>query len=284
MNPITYAIERIIENDIPKPMLLLAFNSRLAHNQINHLTLEAQIRKMVIEPRVLKDCNLQHGTMIHIPVKDCKLLEWDYYTSTYLVPKNLTQGKRITSVLHVTNTNGAIMPTTMGGASAAPGIGNGMYSATMSGTSNVGALMSAHMQMAASVSPVQIVSNALTYLVGENTIMVKDITVMPNTMFFRVMIENDENFNHIQPQWYTTFHELVLEAIKMYMYNNLVLEQDNVFIHSGGELNRFKEILDEYRESRDLYKELLMAWTKSALFNDPEASRREYQFAVSGGQ
>ena len=284
MNPITYAIERIIEFDIPRPMLLMAFNSRLVNNQRNHYTLESQIRKLVIEARVLKDCNLQHGTMIHVPLKDCELLEWDYYTSTYRIPKSLTQGKRITCVLHVTNTNGAIMPTAMGGSSAAPSMGSGLYSATASSVNSMGALTNAHMQLAASVSPVQVVSNALTYLVGENTVLVKDIVVMPNTMFFRVMVENDENFNHVLPQWYTTFHELALEAVKMYMYNNLILEQDNVFIHSGGELNTFKSILEEFRESRDLYKELLQAWTKSAILMDPEGSRREYQFAVSGGQ
>lgn len=286
MNPITYSIERTIEYDIPRAMLEMCFLSRLKHDRISLLTLESQIRRIVFEKRVLVDCNLQHGTMMHIPVADCTLLENDFYSSTYHVPMNLTQYKRITSPLHVTNTNGAVMPNNGEGYSGGAGMGSSSMSSFSSSYGNGNrshSIMTSTIQVAQSTAPIPDVSNALTYLVGDNTILVKGASVVPGNMYFRVMVENDSNFNHILPQWYTTFHELALEAVKSYMYNNLVLEQDNVFIHSGGELNKFRDILESYSDSSELYKELLMSWTKSALLNDPEGSRRHYQSVVPGG-
>ena len=278
MNPITYSLERMIEFDIPKPILNMAFISRLMVERYTLDTLESRIREKVIEKRVLVDCNLQHGTLMNIPLAQCEKIEGDFYQAVYRIPKSLTQGKRITTCLHLTQATGLIT------ANSANGMSNstGLFAAAYINNNRTGGIFSANMQGAASVAPVEVVSNALTYLIGENTILVKDTYIVPSTQQFRVMVENDENFNHIQPQWYTTFHELCLEAVKVYIFNNLVLEQDNVFINSGGELARFKDIVDSYEDSREMYKELLEAWVKAAYLNDNIASTRHYQLSVGG--
>ena len=51
---------------------------------------------------------------------------------------------------------------------------------------------------------------------------------------------------------------------------------------SGGELNKFKEIVDSYSDMEEIYAEKLEEWYKTALLNDPEGSRQHYQM-ISGG-
>lgn len=277
MNPITYAINRLIDQGIPKPILNMTFLSRLARDYYTLDTLESRIRELVIEPRIFVDCNLVHGTQMDIPLAKCEKIMGNYYTATFRVPKTLTQGKRITSVLEVTSASGSVI-TSDGGMS---NTGAGMYTSTMTAYSTLGAVPAASRQMMRSVMPIQVVSNAICYLVGDNTILIKDSVMVPATMMLRVLVENDENFNHIQPAWYPTFYELVAIAVKAYIYNNLTIEQDNVFIMSGGELNKFKEIVDSYSDMAELYSEKLEEWYKTALLNDPEASRQHYQM-ISG--
>ena len=277
MNPVTYSIERLIKFGIPKPILNMTFLSRLARDHYTLDTLESRIREEVIELRIFVDCNFVHGTQMDIPLAQCEKIMGNYYTATYRVPKTLTQGKRITSVLELTSASGSVITAdaSMSNTTA------GLYTSSMTAYSTIGAVYGAARQLQRSVMPVQVVSNALCYLVGDNTILIKDSVMVPATMRLRVLVENDENFNHIQPAWYPTFYELVAIAVKSYIYNNLTIEQDNVFIMSGGELNKFKEIVDSYSEMEEIYTEKLEEWYKTALLNDPEGSRQHYQM-ISG--
>lgn len=279
MNPITYAIDRIIKTGIPKPILNLMFLSRYAQSYYTLDTLESKIREEVINQRVIVDCNLVHGVDMTIPLAKCEKLTGNYYSATFRVPKTLTQGKRIVSVLDLTAASGTVITAdaSMTATSA------GMYTATMANYSTIGAVMGAGRQMQRSVMPIQVVSNALVYLVGDNTVLIKDSVIIPATMMLRVVVENDENMNHIQPAYYPTFYELVVLAVKAYIYNNLVVEQDNVFIMSGGEMNKFKEIVDSYSDAEELYAEKLEGWYKSMILNDPESQRQHYQMASGGG-
>lgn len=278
MNPVTYSIERLMQAGIPKPILNMTFLSRLARDHYTLDTLQSRIREEVIEPRIFVDCNLVHGTQMDIPLAKCEKIMGNYYTATYRIPKTLTQGKRVTSVLEVTSAAGSLITADAGMNTSAAGL----YTSAMTGYSTVGAVGAAARQMQRSVMPIQVVSNAICYLVGDNTVLIKDSVMVPATMMLRVLVENDENFNHIQPAWYPTFYELVTIAVKAYIYNNLTIEQDNVFIMSGGELNKFKEIVDSYSEMEQIYAEKLEEWYATALLNDPESSRQHYQM-ISGG-
>ena len=278
MNPITYAIDRIIKSGIPKPILNLMFLSRYARDYYTLDTLQSKIREEVIDSRVLVDCNLVHGTDMTIPLVKCEKLTGNYYSAVFRVPKELTQGKRIVSVIDLTAASGTVITAD----ASMTATSSGMYTATMANYTTMGAVMGAARQMQRSVMPIQVVSNALVYLVGDNTVLIKDSVIIPSTQHLRVVVENDENMNHIQPAYYPTFYDLVLTAVKAYIYNNLVVEQDNVFIMSGGEMNKFKEIVDSYSDMEELYAEKLEAWYKSALLNDPESFKQHYQMSSGG--
>jgi len=278
MNPITYAVDRIINSGIPKPILNLMFLSRYARDYYTLDTLQSKIREEVIDKRVMVDCNLVHGTDMTIPLVKCEKLTGNYYSAVFRVPKELTQGKRIVSVIDLTAASGTVITAD----ASMTATSSGMYTATMANYSTMGAVMGAARQMQRSVMPIQVVANALVYLVGDNTVLIKDSVIIPSTQMLRVVVENDENMNHIQPAYYPTFYDLVLTAVKAYIYNNLVVEQDNVFIMSGGEMNKFKEIVDSYSDMEELYTEKLEAWYKSALLNDPESFKQHYQMSTGG--
>jgi hypothetical protein len=210
MNPITYAIDRIIKSGIPKPILNLMFLSRYARDYYTLDTLQSKIREEVIDSRVLVDCNLVHGTDMTIPLVKCEKLTGNYYSAVFRVPKELTQGKRIVSVIDLTAASGTVITAD----ASMTATSSGMYTATMANYTTMGAVMGAARQMQRSVMPIQVVSNALVYLVGDNTVLIKDSVIIPSTQHLRVVVENDENMNHIQPAYYPTFYDLVLTAVK----------------------------------------------------------------------
>ena len=280
MNPIKYSIDMMLRIGIPKAILNVAFLSRLmSPREANLFTLAAKLREEIIDNRVLIDINLVAATMMTIPLRMCERLESDYYNSVWRVPKELTQGKAIISVDELIAASANVMTIDGGYGQNSPGV----YTPTMAGYGSVGAVAGAAQQMFNSSMPVPNMMNALCYLVGENVIMVKDIVIVPTSMFFRVFVENDSNLNHIQPAYYTTFYELVLLATKAHIYNNVVIEQDNAFIASGGELNRFREIVDTYSDAAEAYIEKLDEWACCAITNDPESQRQFYQLGIGGG-
>lgn len=284
MNPISYSLDRLIKFGIPKAILNITFVSRfMTPNESNLYTLSSKIREEIVSGRVMVDMNLVHGTLMDIPLNQCERLRGDYYTSIWRVPKSLTQGKEIISVSEVTTAAGTVA--TMDNVQGSNLSSNipAMYASTAVGYNGSGAVVSTQQQIVNSVLPVPVVSNALCYLIGDNTILIKDSTLSPASMYLRVYVENDTNLNHIQAPYYPTVYELILNATRSYIYNNTVIEQDNAYIASGGELNRLKEIIDSYSDAEETYTELLEEWYQSALLNDPESQRRFYQSTVSGG-
>lgn len=282
MNAITYALNRLVKSStIPRQVLNMAFLSRYSTNDLTLDTLYSKIREEVIDDRVLTDINLVNTTQLTIPLNQCERLEGTYYTSTWRVPNSLTQGRSIVSVLHVTAASGMTVTGSSDSTGATTG-SSGVYTPSMSQMATTGAIFQGLQQAVRSTSPVQVVNNALCFLVGYNTVLIKDCVIIPATMHLRVNVEMDENLNQIQPPYYTEFYKLVVLAVKMYIYNRLIIDQDTVFINSGGELNKFRDIVEGFSDAEEQYTESLEEWFRSSLLNDSESSRRHYQMRVGG--
>lgn len=281
MNAIKYAIDRIMETDIPRPILAVTFLSRFANpNDPTMYTIASKLQEKIIYNRVITDMELTYSTMVTIPLSQCTRVQGDTYSSIWHIPKSLTQGKSIISVSEIANSSGSII--------VADGINSfagmpGVTSPYQLGYGPTGAIVGASNQLLNSVSPIPNISNALVYLISDNTILIKDAALSPASMHVRAFVEMDEGLNHLQRAYYPVFYELVLLATQAYIYNNVTLEQDNAFISSGGELNKFKEIVDGFSDASELYKEKLAEWPASALLNDPESQRQFYQQTVGAG-
>lgn len=264
MNPITYSLQQL-RFAIPREILEKVFISNMNHRLIQPTSLDTRIRQEVIEQRVLVDCNLAGGTETHIPLSTLPKEFIDSYTAIYRIPKNMTQGRTITRALSVSYGEGAIM----GVVNVAPTQGN----AYLDAASGV---------LAASL-PIPIVSTAQCQLIGENVVMIADNMALPVNIFLRCWLENDENFNHIQPTSYKAFSKLIELAVKAYIYINAQIPMDRAFIHAGSELGRFKEIVDGYSDANEQYEtHFNEVWRKTAYLNDYNAHRRHCQRILGG--
>lgn len=265
MNPVTKALQELGYR-IPRAVLEKTFLSNIRPFSLMPTSLDARIREIVIEPRVMVDCNLMGGTEVHIPLGGVPRQQMDNFTFVYRVPKNLTQGRTITRALSVT-------------------YGQTGY---IGHTSNIpvresSAIMDAASGMINSLLPIPMVSTAQCQLIGENTVMVNDTVAVPADIWLRCWIENDAGFNHLQPTSYKDFSRLVELAVKSYIYNHNVITMDRAYIHAGMELGQFKAIIDSYADAEENYQTFLNeVWRKVALLNDFHGKRRHIS-RITGG-
>lgn len=286
MNAIQYVLQRVVQSGIPKQILELAFGSRYRYDTYNHYTIESKIRQEVLDGRVLIDCNTVNTTNLTVPLALCERLNGtSSYTSIWNVPRSATQGRRIIYPLNVTNAAGTVLDSSTGASGDSNGIpGMGTWTNMNNQFDGQSAVSGGLQQAVRSVSPIEMVSDALVYMVGDNSVLIKNIVIMPGSMFLRVCVEMDSEMSNISPPYYLSFYKLCLLAIKAHIYNVLVVDQDTAFINSGGELNKVRDILESYADAADEYDTYLEEeWFGSQLLNDSESQRQHYQSRTGGG-
>lgn len=251
---------------IPKPILEAVFIQRELRWRQTPVSIDEQIMAMVIRPRVLVDCNLVGGTEAFIPLESIRAERTNDYTSIYRIPKSLTQGRSINSVLNITYSD----PTKV----SSFGVAASLHNTAMM---QVGAaVMDAH-------GNIPVTSSAKVQLIGENVVMIRDTVILPSNIFLRCILANDENLSHLQMRSYRAFADLVVFAVKAYIYNSYIIEMDMGELHGGQMLGRFKEVIDGYAEAEELYQTFLTEkWQKIALMNDNESYTRLLRMAIGG--
>ena len=105
------AIQNAIEDirfKIPIELLNFTYLSKsIGYNLSHAYSLDERVRDEVIHRKVLKDCNLIGGTEIMIPVHMHLQQRLDINKAVYYIPKEYTNGRRITSALSVSYYAGA---------------------------------------------------------------------------------------------------------------------------------------------------------------------------------
>jgi hypothetical protein len=224
---------------------------------------------------VLQDCDLVGGTQVIIPLAGLPQESPDSITTIIRIPKALTQGRSIMSVLHVSYLNSAQVGGLGGYSGLYAGNGNSYKESTELNTLMTG--------MMTAVDKIPITSTATVQLIAENVIMLKDGMHLNDGCFLRCIIANDENLANIHPRSYPAFSKLVEYAIKSYIYNSLVINVDMAELQGGYQLGAFKAILDTYSDAEQNYQDYLRdKWTKVALMNDQLSYRRLIKMTVGG--
>lgn len=261
MNAIMKAIDDV-KYRIPAQILNEVFVKK-GNNWKNFtpVSLDERIINLVIKNRVLVDCNLVGGAEVTIPLDGYVVERYDAFSAVYVVPKSATQGRSITSVLSV-GYAATSMQGVMGGLG---GIRQG----------TVNAVNMAGMAVMDAASPMPISSTARVQLIAENTILVKDVNPLISNAYVRCIIANDENLNHIQRRSIPVFCKLVELAVKSYVYNTLIITMDSAFLQGGMDLGKFKDIVEGYADSEEMYQEFLRdKWAGVSVMNDRETFTR----------
>lgn len=263
MNAIKKALDEIRYN-IPRPILEEAFIVQQVRQRGLRVSLDTKIRELVIDPRVLVDCDIVGGVELSIDISSLMPEVLDAGVLLYRIPKSLTQGRSITSALSLSFGRGA--------ASGISGL-----------SSNSSALLDGLQGVLDSASPIPVVAVADVTLVGENTVLVKDQYAIPTDGWLRVLVSNDPELNNIAPASYHNFSQLAILAVKAYIYNHMVIPMDEGQLHAGMQLGRFREIVDGYADANEMYLQFLNeTWRVTAFHNDPERHRRHLRLILGG--
>jgi hypothetical protein len=249
---------------IPKALLQRTFIDTYRQIGLQSLSVDAQIESLVIRARVLQDCNLLGGVRATIPLEGLAYDVIDKLTVVMRIPKNMTQGRSIMSVQSV---NYVDMASMAGYAGFGTGAFNGAQAARENTELNV--LMTSLM---AANDKIPVTFTSDVKLIAENTIMIKDGYRLAESGFLTCTLTNDENLANISPRSIPNFAQLVVLAVKSYIYNSLIIDVDVGQLQAGFQIGMFKTVLDGYSDSEEAYQDYLNnVWAKVAFMNDSTA-------------
>ena len=270
-NPVTNAVQEI-ERTIPKQILTEVFGREDFRNWRRNapVTIDEMIKSKVIRPTVIKDCNLIGGRIILLSLEGAGFDLIDQFTTVYNVPVALTGNREIVSVLSV-----HYLPAlAMSGGPAAP-------FAMMSPTS-VSDVQTAAQRVGDAASNIPHVSSAEAELIGYNTVMIRDSMRSTQIYGLRCVIAHDENLANLSPRSYRHFAKACILATKSYIYNQLVIRMDQGRLEQGQELGRFKDIVDQYADSEEMYQDYIRNVLRKVLFmNDTTSHDRFIRLQVN---
>ena len=269
MNAINVALNNI-KFSIPINVLELAFINFNPLKKAVMESLDSMITHTVIKPKVMVDCNLIGGIYIDVDLRQCQLVETNDYSCLIKVPKKLTGGKSIVSLGTI------IAGYNMGignpfGAFNSYGVSNGC--GVVTNTSNQ--LMQAANNMYNNLAYSNIAQTTAMQLLGDNLIYVYSAWMNIQDSVLNCTVENDENFENLDPRLYPYFSKLCIYAVETYIFNTLYITLGEGEIYGGHQLGQIKEIVDNYRDSNEKYDEYLHnEWAGVFFHNNKKAKKR----------
>lgn len=271
MDLLTIALERI-RFEIPQEVLRYTFSPTRYDPKSNGLirdystgaSIDEVIRRKVIDARVLTDMNLCSGVEVFLPINGMVEQERiDNWTYVYRVPKELTQGRSITEVYGL-----------------AYGQGHQIGNSGQIAEDRSMVLESVGAMVQSNVSWTQVQSAYVT-LVAENTIMVTNMNRIPGISYLRCLVTHDPDLNNIPPYYADKFTELVILAVKAFVYVNTIIPLDEGAIRGGASLGRIREIVDGFADANTMYKEFLRdQWRKAGVMSNKDQHRRLLRYTV----
>ena len=264
MNAIMYCINEI-KHRIPIEVLHHGMMLDEDPAISNLSSLEDKILNKVIKRRVLLAANIVGGVETIIALGGIQPTHTEPMYTVYHVPAELTMDREIMSALSLTYLPSA------GFMGVAGGFGgpNAIYNANTPGHANNTASMNVMSRISSSVNASGILSTAHLEIVAYNTVAVYAHYQSLGNYGMRVVLQNDENFNNIQPRSYHALSILAVHATKAWLYNKLIIAMNNGYLSGGQELGMFKSMVDGYSDAEDNYQDYLRnVWGKVAYMND----------------
>lgn len=269
---ISYATN-YIKRRIPERILKDAFMKDLPFRAVRVSNLDSRINTEVFQKIVLPDCNRVGGRELPIDISRLQPLSNDTDGHVYKIPKHMTSQRSIISVKYA-----GFVPLV---SPATTGVGSN-YAGYSAGASALVGLAQAVMS-SNTPDPVTGTSDCSIINGDDNTIFIKDWGGGQKPQWILVLIENDTGLTQIDPKSYDDFAKLCLYATQMTIYNNLTLELDSGKLQAGGEIGRYKEIIDGFSDAAENYETQLREVMEVVfLLNDPRR-RQEHYYMISGG-
>jgi len=256
-NIINYILNEIRQS-IPYEILHAGFTIDDTPETININSLDDKILRKLLRKRVFMDLNIIGGIEMLIPINNLNPSFTEYGYTIYNIPNELTGNKEIISVLSLSSMNILGLPGSVG-------LASGYYSTT-TGSMAGNSITNIARRIGNSVAPETYITNAHTEIVGYNTILIYANFRLLYNYALRVLVENDNNLNNIQPRSFKNIALLSILAVKYYIYNKLIIPLNNGYLASGQELGIIKNIIENYEEANEQYNILLKEVIGAILF------------------
>lgn len=264
MNAIMYSINEI-KQSIPYEILHAGMTLDEDPQILNLSSLEEKILNKVFKRRVLLAANVVGGIETIIPLGRIMPTHSEPMYTVYYIPPELTMDKEIMSALAL-----SYLPTAgFMGVTGGFGGPNAIYNANTPNHANNTATMNVASRISSSVNASGILSSAHLEIVAYNTIAVYAHYQSLANYGVRVVLQNDDNLNNIQPRSYQALSKLAVLSCKAYLYTKLIIPINSGFLSGGQDLGMFKSILEGYSDAEENYQTFLKeVWGKVAFMND----------------
>lgn len=259
INHVMFEIDETILND--------AFKSKKSFYGRRLQSIESRIEEEVIRKKVKQDLDNLGGVSIQIPLNGIPFEKLADYTRIYHIPKTKTMGRTISHVNRVS-----------------------LYTASNFGTNAYGESYKLQrmspversiQSVVTSHRPMPNMTNAEVEILSDNVVKINDYQNFATNMILECMIGFSDGLSEIKRVYYQDFAELVLWAVKAYIFRSLRLSLDKTRLEGGRDLGVYKEIVEEFRDANEAYRDLLNEkWSKILLLNDQ--SRKQKHILRSG--
>lgn len=262
-------IQKAIEEvrfEIPEEILDYVFMKKAYWERDRATNIDREIINKVICPRILVDFSLSGGTDYLVPLLDIHREVTEEFMAVYTIPKEFVANRSIVSILSVMYLN--------------PYMVSNPASITQCGWSSTLAAGQAVMD---AMSPIPNFTSAEVQLGGENVIVIRDARVLPERSYARVTLAYDEYLSDINPKYYIALATAVRLAVQAYIWRKTRIELDKGKLSGGVELSEFKNVIEEYRDSNENYRDYIKNTVRKLLFMNDDVKRRRQITSHVGG-
>lgn len=268
MNAVQYALNDL-RFRIPAELLKEAFQpteymqyANPFHTNNGFNSIEANIRQQVIDARVNVDCGLKGALEVPIDLQSCHRVDHNVNVRVYTIPTELLGGRPLVSVKSVSYTS----------------TGSTMLPHQQRSSGNM--LVNATLDLYRAIASLPISGTARCHIIGPNTVVVQDNAIINSyNMYMMVNVGHDDNMESLNQGIFPLYATMVEHAVKSYIFNTLTIPVGQDFLRGGFQLGRFKEILDGYADSEEMYQTIFREqWGKAQFTNDPN---RKHNFIKS---
>lgn len=265
---------RTVRHSIPPEILKRVFSTVFEPTNRGFYLTDAAIREAilthVIYGRVMHDVDTMNVTSMEIPLSGIVPIIAPPRSAIFKVPKELTNGRTITSVtalIYSTNFNSV--------SNLGYSLGGSNY---LSAQTPMQAMARRSMD---SMAPIPESETPYVSLIGENVVAVEGYLPRVNSSWLRCFVSTDANYSTLPAPYYLSFAQLCLRAVKAFIYNFFIIEMDEGVLVGGRELGMFKEVIMEFRDAEDLYQEYLeTTWRKQVILADPHRKARSIRIGL----
>ena len=247
MNRFAYLIE-VIKREIPPQILQAAFCPTQIGVGGFSFTIDHALRSTIIENWVLRDLNVLSGQEVTVDLAGAYVREVIGGTIVE-IPPGLTAGRQISSVLSIIYSNGSQYIPAAGSIIAEGHLG-----------------------------PIQ-VSDSRIQLTGPNTVFVQG-GLVSGTSYLRCCLENESDLGNLHPRSLDYYGELCVLAAKAYIYNEMTIRLEGAYINAGVSIGRFAEIVNEWSDSIEIYKEERKKARKIGMMQDRTSHQRAIRMGL----